>query len=372
MLLLVSSRNNLTSAYGPSGFEAVLAKEDHYRTVLLDLGIPCRAVFVDDSGSMAPFGLEPILSLDASSIAGAIRRLRTALAGGPDAVTSVALMGGDSIVPFWRVLNPVTDRGVDPDETVLSDNPYAASEDTLRGWLAPSLPLGRICGADSGPVESLTGVLDRGIENHRARASRVGSCAIVNEEWLSASMRAGASLAAPVAWHLAPGFRVLPANQRDLDARFLYFNLHGFANDPGWKGYQPDRDEFVTALTPESFSSEYVSGTTVFAENCYGAQVAGRSAANSCALRMVEMGTSAFVGSTGLAYGSFLERDRFLINADMFAQFFFQSVVDGNPTGLSFARARAEFLDISNRDVLDPFEQKTALQFVLLGDPTLT
>lgn len=382
MLLLASSRRNLTAALRADGVERVEHQIDFYRDALASGGTPSLLVYVDDLASMAAFGLDPVASLDSNSIGGAIRSAVAAIAAGGSDVAAIALIGGDAIIPFWRVLNPVTIRTIDPDPVVLTDNPYGASDDRFESWLTPELPVGRFCSPDGSGPEALEELFKDAANNHwdgRNMATdnrieprqpfRQGSCAVVNDEWIDPSIKAGQSLTRPVTWRRAPEFRVVLENRCDLNAKYLYFNLHGFSGEAGWKGYDPKRDEFITALSPESFSREHVRGSLLFAENCYGAEVAGRTPDNSCALRALAMGAGAFIGSTGLAFGSFIAPETFLANADELAGFFFQHATSGTPAGPALTRARADYMLSARRNQLDPFEQKTALQFVLLGDP---
>jgi hypothetical protein len=154
----------------------------------------------------------------------------------------------------------------------------------------------------------------------------------------------------------------------DTDHEFLYFNLHGFDGAAEWKGYDSVQERFVTAVTPDAFDREYVSGSIVFAENCYGAQTPGRTPSNSCALRLVQQG-AAFVGATGLAYGSHLAPNFFLDDADALARSFWSELTAGVTLGESLRRARTAYYGDTNTPETNPFKRKTLLQFVLLGDP---
>jgi hypothetical protein len=106
----------------------------------------------------------------------------------------------------------------------------------------------------------------------------------------------------------------------------------------------------------------------VFAENCYGAQTPGRTPSNSCALSLVQQG-AAFVGATGLAFGSHLAPNFFLDDADALARSFWSEFTSGAKLGEALRRARADYLNDPNTPETNPFKQKTLLQFILLGDP---
>ena len=125
--------------------------------------------------------------------------------------------------------------------------------------------------------------------------------------------------------------------------------------------------QFFPVVSPGILQSQTLSGSVVFAENCYGAQIAGRSFANSCALALARQG-AAFIGASGLAFGSFLSPRMFLQDADALASSFFSECAAGATVGSALAKARSDYL--SGGSPPDAFKQKTLLQFLLLGDPT--
>jgi hypothetical protein len=172
-----------------------------------------------------------------------------------------------------------------------------------------------------------------------------------------------------VDWHLTPGYVMNGSTVRDTDREVLYFNLHGFSGQSDWKGYEPTRGQYVTAVTPDAFDRRFVSGSIAFAENCYGAQTIGRTPQNSCALRLVREG-AAFIGATGLAFGSHLVPRMFLEDADLLARSFFAHFCrDRQDLGSALRDARMDYLADATTPASDPYKQKTLLQFVLLGDP---
>ena len=145
---------------------------------------------------------------------------------------------------------------------------------------------------------------------------------------------------------LAPGYEMNLATHQDAARATLYFNLHGFIDDPEWKCYSTVQRDFVPAVTPGGLDRSCVAGAISFAECCYGAQIQGRSADDSCALKLVKEGAS-FIGATGLAYGSYLASDHFLEDADFLARAFFQGVGTGQPIGSALKTARKLYLNDS-------------------------
>jgi hypothetical protein len=94
----------------------------------------------------------------------------------------------------------------------------------------------------------------------------------------------------------------------------------------------------------------------------------GKTASTSCALRLLQQGCGAFIGATGLAFGSHIQPDLLMENADLLAMSFFQSV-SGPSVGDALVRARQAFQAALPTAATNAFCQKTLLQFMLLGDP---
>jgi hypothetical protein len=78
---------------------------------------------------------------------------------------------------------------------------------------------------------------------------------------------------------------------------------------------------------------------------------------------------AAFVGATGLAFGSHLAPNFFLDDADALARSFWSEFTAGAELGEALRRARLDYRDDSTTPETNPFKQKTLLQFILLGDP---
>ena len=370
MFLATTIKSGLVSAYGGEGCQTVLGKLDQYLTVVSGVTPNAAAAVLDDAASMDRFGLPPQPVGDPSSITAGLRRLSTS-ARLPEPISEILIFGGDEVFPFWRVVNPVEDRNADPDPQVLTDNVYAAlGSNSQDDWLNPPIAIGRICPGRGASANEFSDVLDLLIRNRQNRPPRSGSCAFSNRSWEKASQTAAARLTEPVHWLLSPDDCVTPGNATQLNCRFLYCNLHGFENDPAWKGYNTLLDQFVVALTPDAVSRDYVAGATVFSEACYGLDVAGKSTANSCALKFIAEGAAAVVGATGLAFGSFSEWQTNLLNADRLASGFFEAASQGQTAGGCLRAARSALMG-STSTALNTFEKKTLLQFCLLGDPSL-
>jgi hypothetical protein len=280
----------------------------------------------------------------------------------------VLLFGGDRVFPVFRFANPVVDRALDPDPIVLSDNPYSVLTPTAGtfNWLLPSFPVGRI--PDCGRTDLFAAAIEGVIRNHEAPPARRGSFAVFNADWIDASTRVAQQLVPPVDTRLAPPYQLTAQQRADLDRSVVYVNLHGFDGETAWKAYDAGTDRFIDVITPASFAMETTSGSFVISEACYGGQVAERVPANSCALSAQAAGATV-IAATGLVWGSVLRPWAYVQDGDALAALVI-SGMPGRPIGEAFTIGRQQF--VANCGAIpNPFEQKTALQFILLGDPAL-
>jgi hypothetical protein len=362
-MLVVTARRPLEARFGFEGYRRIRSTLESWSRV--DEG---RVVAIDDPDEMRPMGLNA-RGNDQYGIQRAIRDIARSY---PSLVDSVLLAGGDAVLPFFQMDNVVADRSIDPDPLVRSDNPYGALSDTADEWLAPSRPVGRLAVSDSATVDDFASIIER--TPHRAKPASVGlrgTALVVNQDWTEYSRRVAQAMPAPLVWHVSPGYQMNEATRDDAARSTLFFNLHGFRDDPDWKCYSLVQRAFVPAVTPGALDRSCVTGAVAFAECCYGAEIVGRSAGDSCALKLVQEG-AAFVGATGLAFGSYLASDVFLEDADFLARAFFQALGMGEPIGSALRIARKVYLEDATEarsGCVWQYKQKTLLQFVLFGNP---
>jgi hypothetical protein len=360
-MLIVTARNPLQESYGSPGYAQIRAALDAWAAVDGD-----RILAIDDPDDMQSMRLQA----GTSSPTDIQRAIRGAVQRYPSLVQSVLLAGGSAVLPFFSRPNPVEDRSTDPDIEVLSDNPYGALTDTEL--LAPSLPVGRLAVPDNASVDDFIELVRR--FPHRTNppaAGQPGAALVVNQDWADYSRKVAQALPEPLIWHLAPGYEMNAATRQDAARATLYFNLHGFRDEPDWKCYSMVQRNFVPAVTPDGLDRSCVAGAISFSECCYGAQIQGRSSDDSCALKLVQEGAS-FIGATGLAFGSYIASDLLLEDADFLARAFFQAVGAGLPIGSALCAARKLYLNDSAEARFGSawqYKQKTLLQFVLFGNP---
>jgi tetratricopeptide (TPR) repeat protein len=379
--VILSGRGALERRFGRAAFQAVDKRLRALSEALRRRGIHTHVCYYDDAGSLevsdarlAPAHQEP----------GAIRALVQALAAtlserGRD-LGVLLIVGGDEIVPFQRLSNPIPDD----DPLVLSDNPYASDD---PGHAIPQRIVARIPEGDGGDPALLLATLDRMIERHtgrqehsrlifpRQRPPRLqvasGYCA---EVWRETSRVALDALEADAPLLFCP-----PQDADTLDRRAvgrrqaLYLNLHGAQGLPNFYG-QPDApwsgpaSRLPVALRPDHLAHGELEGTMLLTEACYGAELVGRTTASSIPLQALASGASAFIGATVNAYGS---SQAPLVAADLLFQRMLSHLAHGLSLGESLHHARHEFAQEMYRrqGYLDDVDVKTLIEFVLLGDP---
>jgi hypothetical protein len=367
-LLAITRAAGMISVYGPDGYSQIQAKLAAYQRSVTGQNVTLAVL--DDAASMAAYG-GVAGGADAISVQVAVTRVVAALPAAATPLHGLLILGGGNVVPFFQVANPVTNRALDPDPWVYTDNPYGQTGPfDLGRSLEPSLPVGRICTGASDPAGAFCALIDNLIANHNTRPIRAGYVEVTNRVWQDASASVASALAGAGRVLVCPDDRVTAVNASVLDCKYLYCNLHGFQNDPGWKGSDPVRG-YVTALSPDSFSAQFVAGTFVYTDACYGLRTDGRPTTGSCALTLLARGAAAVVGATGLAYGTAPGAPLNLIDADALTRGFFNTALGGGTVGSCLKQARLNFLGSSSPAAADVYQQKTLLQFQLLGDPTL-
>lgn len=271
-------------------------------------------------------------------------------------IEALVIIGGDSVVPFGRLANPVVDRVADPDSIVLSDADYASPSGSAEARLL----VARIPDSDPPELADFLSLLEAARPDARS-SSRRGAFAVANPEWEGATWTAlrGHRPTVRIAPHWHGGDPEWASN----GAALLYFNLHGFARRPEWFGFH-DRHGWQAVLQPRHIQPEAVAGSIVFVENCYGGNIVGRSRRSSIALAMLGCGARAVVATAGLAFGSHLPSMQH--NADALASGTLAALATGAAVGAALDHARQALPGD------DAFAAKTRSQFLIFGDPLAT
>ncbi len=267
-------------------------------------------------------------------------------------IDTVLLLGGDDVVPFFRLDNPCDDV----DEHVLSDSPYASRD---LNYTVPE----RICARlpDNASADFLIAQLAKSNPNHQA------SFGLTAEVWLRASENVYRPIGDPGDLKVTPPVTTETFDKGWLQEKeYLYFNVHGSKVSANW--YGQGEGEYPVAIQPDNI--ENASGV-VASEACYGAYINGKTRDNAMSLRFLEQEhILGFCGATTIAYGPIKPPSS---EADLIVKYFFEYLLQGLRMGESFHNAKLDFARkaLRRQGFLDDDDRKTLLQFVLYGDPTL-
>jgi tetratricopeptide (TPR) repeat protein len=393
--ILLSHRGALVRRYGEAGFGAIDRRLHALAAALRRRGIRTHCCYSDDASSLQigdGIALAPVAQ-DATAVRELLRTLASGLAARRRQISTLLLIGGDDVVPFHRLPNPLADG----DEAVLSDNPYGTDD---AGYLLPQWVVARIpdssfdSGAEAAHADAapLLLLLDQIVESHQRgqRASSPAATGILGMRRGAAPAQAFAAGYSAEVWRetsrmvldaIQPDARLVCSPPLDADAyqieardsRLLYVNLHGAAGLPNWYG-QPGASEYgaaeqlPVALCPDYFARATLAGGLLISEACYGLDLAGRTARTSIPLCALAGGASAVVGATVNAYGSVAAP---LLGADLLCRQLLAQLQRGVPVGEALRAARLEFAQTMYRrqGYLDDVDIKTLAEFVLLGDP---
>ncbi len=318
-------------------------------------------------------------------------------------IGAVLIIGGPEVVPFHHLPNPVDDD----DHDVPSDNPYGTRDEN---YFIPEWPVGRLPGGSGSDATLLLQALDILATRHKAasqsahprpaifrfwdrllswmRRSKHADSHIQNRKqsfgftaaaWRQASLAVFRPIGEARALQASPPIDMSNGGRSPLPAaRLGYFNLHGLVDAVEWYGQGEISAsgngsgeyllEYPVALRPQDVLNGGRAPEVVFTEACYGAYIRNRSIEEALALRFLQVGSQAFIGSTCAAYGSIGNP---LTAADYLGHSFWKHLRQGLPAGEALRRAKITLAREmhSRQGYLDGEDQKTLISFVLYGDP---
>jgi hypothetical protein len=350
-------------------------------------GWNAHLVFMDDPGSLQRYGLRPVDPSNAWQIKLRLGDLDESLRQRGQRVGALLILGDHSIVPFHMLPNPTDDE----DPEVPSDNPYATRDEN---YFAPEWPVGRLPSRDP---DLLSRSLRAAAQEHELAVKAPDSSARFRT-WLASNFGRFFGLRSQSFGYTAsiwkkssmvvfrtigePGRLVSspPVVAESIPAAALrpsllsYYNLHGLEDAPEWYGQRdPVRDgntpeEFPVALRVEDVVNGGRAPKIVYTEACYGANTLDKDQDTALALRFLDRGSHAVVGSTKISYGSVTPP---LIGADLLGHHFWQTINEGLPVGEALRRAKLDLAaEMHERQgYLDGEDQKAVISFVLYGDP---
>ncbi len=385
--IIVTARQPFVKLYGVAAAESILQETAKLVAAINQTNrLHAYLVILDDPESVKSWGAERVEGNHAAAAKRVVDRVEQKIEASGERASYVLIVGGDAVVPFHRLPNPVDDH----DPYVPSDNPYAVQGEE---YMIPTRAVGRLPHDRTSPT-LLLDQLRRLQESWRALAVES------NAGWMSGTNKRAGRFGKGEGWGYAAEIWGAAAKEvhRVLDSKnslnlsppindsqwsksaippvpFYYFNLHGVDENGNYYGQSADPrakpDElYPLALTPAQFAQLALNKAVVFSEACYGANPKADSAGNSLALTALSRGATLFVGSTNTSYASFKPP---LMAADLLAALFWKAIGEGLPGGVALQHAKIDLARTMQNpnDYVDVEEQKALLSFILYGDPAL-
>ncbi len=344
-------------------------------------GITTVHVALDDAVVMAAHGVKAVAGrVTALKVKRAIDALARKLA--PD---YFVLIGGDDVLPYFHVRNPSYDPQGDTDRMVPTDNPYACSagyrSKSLKSYLVPDRVLGRIpdlpAGAGAGDpawiVEALKTATGWSVKSPGFYATAYAACC---DQWKGAGLATMQYLGLPAAdLLLSPPVVDAAPTLRSRLARTVHFTkCHGAefnANFFGQKG-----QSYPEVLFSGTLQGRVPRGALAAAMCCYGAQVyspsdplAAPAGALPMAMTYLAGGAAGFMGATKIAWVGL----QVMMCADWIVASYLKKAVSGASLGRAMLEAKQDYMQylVNQGQRADTADEKTMIEFVLLGDPAL-
>ncbi|MBN2045167.1 MAG: hypothetical protein JW757_09125 [Anaerolineales bacterium] len=388
--VILTAKNKLESQYGSENLtkicDAITLVE---RTTKQIKGWNAYTIYIDDPMCADAFGLPPSLPDDPWSIKNFIQDLDKSLATNGERIGAILIVGGNEVVPFHLLPNPLDDFDVH----VPSDNPYACEDEN---YFIPKWPLGRLPGSSDGDPAALLNQLQKIIKAREEQAIKPmpsglnwwlrwlfplrGSRRLKPnfgysaEVWRRASHAVYRPIGKPHHLKISPPVTAKRIGQvTSSPSHLAYFNLHGLEDAAEWYGQRDPVEgqlgpDYPIALRPADIRNSGAAPKIVFSEACFGANIIDKRVEEAICLKFLDSGTQALIGSTCTSYGSITTP---LIAADLLGKTFWSLTQDGYPAGEALRRAKihlAKEMD-KRQGYLDGEDQKTLISFVLYGDP---
>jgi hypothetical protein len=341
-------------------------------------GIRNIHVAVDDTSEMKPFKVAPLTGKITPE---KVKRVVDALCAklSPD---YVVLIGAGDVVPFFSVANPSKFAGGDSDASVATDNPYASSQAFVKKkrktYLIPDRAVGRIpdLPRSTDPAWLLEYLAVATSWKAVPAKKYADDLLVCCDTWRKSGKACVEYLSRD-----AKSLMICPpsgdASQKlrsKHGALLQMIKCHGAPNDSWFYGQK--NADFPEVLKSPSIDRRIKKGTVVGAMCCFGASLfdpadPASAHANEVPIPSVYLrqGAIGFLGASGTAWVG----DETMMCADRIITSFLKSVLDGASLGRATLESKQGFVRWLKKegDQLDAAEEKTLLQFVLLGDPSI-
>jgi hypothetical protein len=368
--LIVSNRSALEHKYGKTGLGKINAAVKKMIAADKKKNLKSLFVFVDDKKAVSKAKAKAVTDVtDAGQYKEAIDKLYDYYT--PD---YILLLGAQDVIPHCRFRIVIPD---DDDSSVPSDVPYACSAPFSRDpgdFIAPSRVLGRLPDITGGnDPRYLTTLIENSTRWKPLKAAEYKNYFSLSVKWWKKSTLTSLQniFQDSKRLELAPP-EVGPYSKSQLASRLHFFNCHGGLRTAEFYG-QPSEysNSFPVCFNSDMIHKKITYGTVIAAECCYGGWLYNPYKPNKIDLPISNTyllnNAIGYAGSTTAAYGPAEGQG----GADYITQYFLISVRKGASIGRAFLEAQQRFVE--KGDVkMDPTDLKTIIQFLLLGDPSVT
>ena len=384
--LSVTARSALQAKYAAADLKRIDAALKAWTKAEKARGITTVHVALDSAADMKAHGLKALqVPLTSTAAKEAIDALAKKLV--PD---YIVIVGGDDVVPYFRLRNPAFEPGPegDPDQIVFSDNPYATARPfnarSSKSYLVPDRVVGRLpdlpAGKGKGDPTTLLAALATATKwKPQPRSFFKDIYATSTATWKAAGVAMMKYLEFPEAdLMVAPPTKDANPTARKRLARPVHMTkCHG--DDPDSRFFGESLGHaFPPVLSSPTLATRVKPGALVAAVCCYGAGIFAPSnplakPRGSHALPMaaayLHAGALAFMGSTKIAYVG----DEAPLCADWIVASYLKKALNGASLGRAMLEAKQDFLaDLKRQGATpDTADEKTMIEFVLLGDPAI-
>ena len=369
--IIITNRSALQNKYGSAGFKKIQTAVKHLIAADKKRNLSSLLVFVDDPSTMKKARGKAIKDVtDPEQYKNAIDRLFNYYK--PD---YIMLLGATDIIPHCRFRIPIPD---DDDPFVPSDVPYACEAPFSRNagdFIAPGRVLGRlpdITGINDPTY--LISLIQNSINWKPLKSTAYKDYFSLSVKWWQKSTQVSLKniFQDNKKLRLAPPAEG-PYTKTDLRPMMHFLNCHGGLRTSELYGQPNEKSNSFPVCFESNMMDKKISyGTVAATECCYGGLLYNPNRPNKIHLPIansyLKNNAIAFVGSTTAAYGPSDSQG----GADYIAQYFLIAIQKGGASaGRAFLEAQQRFVE--KGDVkMDPTDLKTIIQFLLLGDPSMT
>jgi Peptidase family C25 len=386
--LSVTVKSRLEGKYAPTDLQKINNAVKGWIEADAKRGIQTVHVHVDDTKEMNDLGVAAVLGeATAEKIKRAIDELWNKLTPTPH---YLVLFGGDDIVPMFQAPNPSGWEEPKPDATVPTDNPYATHlcflpSDPTNSYVIPERAIGRIPDRVGDPdpgwfLDYLETAINWKPQAHRFYELSYAICTAEAKDAATEFMQKALNKAGLHPFVCPPDEDSSPKTRDQLSARLHITKCHGNQGDATVWGFS-EEDQFTkkhpyAAITSATVRALLEPSTVVASMCCYGAQIFSPSDPKAespyawpLASTYLRKGALGFVGSTMMAW---VGRSA-MGPADWIVQGYLKNVLAGDSLGCAFLACKQDYQSHYSLkdDILSSDEQKTLIEYILLGDPSI-